>query len=62
MMTQTKKSECRKIVREYVEQNNPYEKKPKLGYNIAEMSRYATRNNRTVSELTQKEASMFVVK
>ena len=62
MKTQTKKSECRRIVREYVEQNNPYEKKPKLGYNIAEMSRYATENNRKVSELTQEEAAMFAVK
>lgn len=62
MMTQMKKSECRRIMREYIECYDPYEKKPALGYNIAEMSRYARKNNRKISELTQEEAAMFAIK
>ena len=62
ILARTKKTECRRIVSEYVEQHNPYEKKPKLGYNIAEKSRYAAKQDRKVSELTQEEAAMFVVK
>ena len=62
MMTRMKKSECRRIVKEYVERYNPYEKKPALGYDIAEMSRYARKNNRKISELTKEEAAMFAVK
>lgn len=46
----------------YDERYNPYEKKPALGYNIAEMSRYARKNNRKISELTKEEAAMFAVK
>ena len=51
ILARTKKTECRRIVSEYVEQHNPYEKKPKLGYNIAEKSRYAAKQDRKVSEL-----------
>ncbi len=62
MMTQTKKSKCREIVQDYIRQYNPYEKKPLLGYNIAEMSRYAAKSNRKVSDLSKEEASLFAVK
>ncbi|MCR5331844.1 MAG: hypothetical protein K6E62_11770 [Lachnospiraceae bacterium] len=61
MTTQTKKSECRKAVREYVKQYSPYELAPRLGYNIAEMSRYAAKNNRKVSELSADEVALFAV-
>ena len=62
MMTQTKKSECRKAVNEYIRLYNPYEEKPKLGYNIAAMCRYAAQNNRRVSELSESEVELFAVK
>lgn len=62
MRTQTKKSECRRIVQEYIKKYNPYERTPALGYNIAEMSRYATRNNCTVSDLSKEEVERFAVR
>ena len=62
MTKQTKKSECRKAVREYTRLYDPYVKKPKLGYNIAEMCRYAAKINRKVSDLTESEAAIFAVK
>ena len=61
MTTQTKKSECRKAVREYIKKYNPYENAPKLGYNVAEMCRYASKNNRKVSELSKEEVALFAV-
>ena len=61
-MTQTKKSDRRKAVSEYIRLNNPYEEKPKLGYNIAAMCRYAAKNNRKVSELSESEVALFAVK
>ena len=62
MTTQTKKSECRKAVRDYIKQYNPYVPAPKLGYNIAEMCRYAAKSNRKVSELSPEEVALFAVK
>ena len=62
MMTQTRKSECREAVREYLQQYDPYAQLPKLGYNVAEMSRYAAKNNRKISELNTEEVAMFATK
>ena len=53
--------ECGKAVRDYIRKYNPYESASKLGYNIAEMYRYAVANNRKVSELTKEEAEQFAV-
>ena len=55
------RSECRKVVRDYIQQYNPYEQAPKLGYNVAEMSRYAKKSNRKVSELSSDEIALFTV-
>ena len=62
MMMQTKKSKCREAVREYILQNDPYEKTTRLGFNVAAMYRYAKKNNRKISDLTAEEANMFIVK
>ena len=57
--TMMKKYECRKAVRDYIQQFNPYEPAPKLGYNVAEMSRYARESNRKITELSSDEAALF---
>lgn len=61
MKTQTKKSECRRIVQEYIKKYNPYERTPDLGYNIAELSRYAAQNNRSITDLSKEEVERFAV-
>lgn len=61
MTIQTRKYECRKAVRDYIKQYNPYESRARLGYNIAEMSRYAAKSNRKVSELSEEEVALFAV-
>ena len=61
MKTQTKKSECRRIVQEYIKKYNPYERTPDLGYNIAEMSRYASKNNRSITDLSEEEVEQFAI-
>ena len=62
MKTQTRKSECREQVKTYLQEHSPYEKIPSLGYNIAEMSKYARNRNISISEMTAQEAEMFLVK
>jgi len=61
MKIQTKKSERQKIVDEYVQKYNPYEKTVPLGFNVAEMSKYAQSKNISISELSIQEAKMFEV-
>ena len=51
------RSECRKAVRDYFKQYNPYAPAPILVHNIAEMCRYVAKSNRKVPELTPEEAA-----
>ena len=55
------RSECRKVVRDYIKRYNPYVPAPKLGYNIAEMCRYVAKSNRKASELNPEEVDLFTV-
>lgn len=61
MKTPTKKSEHRQVVKDYISKYNPYQQVPKLGYNVAAMSRYATEHHRKISELSEDEVALFSV-
>ena len=59
MKMQKTKSECREAVKKYIETYNPYAQTPSLGFNVAEVSRYAAKTKRKVSELSQEEIAFF---
>ena len=61
MTTQMKRCEHKKIVQDYIERCNPYASLSRLGYRIADMSRYAAIQNRKISDLSADEAKLFAV-
>ena len=61
MMTQKMRSDHRQIVQEYLENHDPYEPATRLGYRIADMSRYAEEKGCRIADLTAAEAERFAV-
>lgn len=51
--------ENRKLVDDFIQMFNPYEVAPSIGINLVELSRYAKKHNKKISELSEEEMIMF---
>lgn len=51
--------ENRKLVDGFIQMFNPYEVAPSIGINLVELSRYAKKHNKKISELMEEEMIML---
>ena len=49
----------KKVVDDYIKQFNPYENHIMIGIDLVELTRYAKRQGKKLSELSENEISLF---